>query len=55
MPEVLNMSNRIYVMSNGRIVRHVIGDNRTEEAVLEGFFGHPLSEVHADTAQESYA
>ena len=39
LPEILNLSNRIYVMHEGEIVAHLEGNRRTEAEVLSGFFG----------------
>ncbi len=39
LPEILNLSNRIYVMHQGRVVRELTGPERTEEAILSCFFG----------------
>ncbi|OBR46277.1 sugar ABC transporter ATP-binding protein [Paraburkholderia tropica] len=41
--EVLALSNRIYVMHEGKIVRELRDDERTQERILEGFFGHQLA------------
>jgi ribose transport system ATP-binding protein len=40
LPEVLNLSNRVYVMHQGSIVSELAGEARTEANVLNGFFGH---------------
>ena len=39
LPEVLNLSNRVYVIHQGRVVRHLEGDRLTETDALSGFFG----------------
>lgn len=39
LPEILNLSNRIYVMHEGEIVVELEGEHRTEAEVLAGFFG----------------
>lgn len=39
LPEVLSLSNRVYVMHQGQIVSELTGADRTEENVLSGFFG----------------
>ncbi|HEV7254124.1 MAG TPA: sugar ABC transporter ATP-binding protein [Mesorhizobium sp.] len=39
LPEILNLSHRIYVMHEGEIVTHLEGEQRTEAQVLSGFFG----------------
>ncbi|MEO4042200.1 sugar ABC transporter ATP-binding protein [Hoeflea sp. CAU 1731] len=39
LPEILNLSNRIYVMHDGEVVRHLEGKTRTESEVLKSFFG----------------
>ena len=38
LPEVVNLSHRVYVMSAGRIRRELIADEITEENVLASFF-----------------
>lgn len=38
LPEVLNLSNRLYVMHHGRIVAELSGDRKTEQNVLASFF-----------------
>jgi ribose transport system ATP-binding protein len=38
LPEVLNLSNRLYVMHNGRLVAELTGDDLTEQNVLARFF-----------------
>ena len=37
-PEVLNLSNRLYVMHRARMVAELSGSDITEEAVLSCFF-----------------
>jgi ribose transport system ATP-binding protein len=37
--EVLNLSNRVYVMHEGRVVASLEGEAKTEANILEGFFG----------------
>ena len=39
LPEVLSLSNRVYVVREGRIVDELTGERRTEEAALANFFG----------------
>jgi ribose transport system ATP-binding protein len=39
LPEVLNLSHRLYVVRNGRIVDHVMKPDITESRVLGSFFG----------------
>ena len=39
LPEVVNLAHRVYVMHEGKIVNHLVGDEITEEAVLASFFG----------------
>jgi ribose transport system ATP-binding protein len=39
LPEVLNMSHRLYVVRNGRIVDHLTKPDITEARVLGSFFG----------------
>ncbi|KQT52510.1 MULTISPECIES: sugar ABC transporter ATP-binding protein [unclassified Aureimonas] len=42
LPEVLALSNRLYVMHNGRIAAELEGAAKTEQNVLSGFFqNHP--------------
>jgi ribose transport system ATP-binding protein len=43
LPEVLNLSNRVYVMHQGEIVTELTGGDRTEANVLKGFFGRQES------------
>ncbi len=38
LPEVLNLSNRLYVMHRAHMVTELTGENMTEEAVLSSFF-----------------
>lgn len=38
LPEVLSLSNRVYVVREGLIVNELSGDQRTEENALSGFF-----------------
>ena len=38
LPEVLSLSNRVYVVREGLIVDELTGDKRTEENALSGFF-----------------
>ncbi|MEJ8571415.1 sugar ABC transporter ATP-binding protein [Microbaculum marinum] len=38
LPEVLNLSNRLYVMHRGRMVAELTGDDINEQAVLSSFF-----------------
>jgi ribose transport system ATP-binding protein len=42
LPEVLNLSNRLYVMHDGRIVAELSGDRKTEKNVLASFFKEHL-------------
>lgn len=39
LPEILNLSNRVYVMHEGEVVAHLEGERRTEAEVLNAFFG----------------
>jgi ABC-type sugar transport system ATPase subunit len=39
LPEVLGMSDRVYVMHEGHVAAHLTGDEITETAVLAKFFG----------------
>nr|WP_240940145.1 sugar ABC transporter ATP-binding protein [Planosporangium flavigriseum] len=39
LPEVLGMSDRVYVLHEGHVVSHLTGDEITESAVLSTFFG----------------
>ena len=48
LPELLHLSNRIYVMSAGRIVSELSGDSITEAAILSHYFG-PLREAEVVT------
>jgi ribose transport system ATP-binding protein len=38
LPEVLSLSNRLYVMHHGRMVAELTGSSKTEQNVLESFF-----------------
>ena len=40
LPELLHLSRRVYVMSEGRIVSEVEGEAMTETAILAHYFGH---------------
>ena len=48
LPEILHLSNRIYVMHDGELVGELEGERRTESDVLLLFFG---KERHAEKAQ----
>ncbi len=50
LPEILGLSDRIYVMQNGRITGELSGANATEEAVLELAMADNLSATAAGTA-----
>jgi ABC-type sugar transport system ATPase subunit len=39
LPEILGMSDRVYVMHEGRVSAHLAGDAITEGSVLASFFG----------------
>jgi ribose transport system ATP-binding protein len=41
MPEILNLSQRVYVVKDGRIVDHLSRDEINEERILHGFFHEP--------------
>ena len=43
LPEVLALSNRLYVMHNGRIVTELSGVEKTEQNVLASFFSNHLT------------
>jgi ribose transport system ATP-binding protein len=46
LPEVLALSNRLYVMHNGRIAAELAGVEKTEQNVLASFFkDHLTAEV----------
>lgn len=38
--EVLNLSNRVYVMHEGRVTTELTGPDKTEGNILNAFFGH---------------
>jgi ribose transport system ATP-binding protein len=38
LPEVLHLSNRVYVMHHGRMVAELVGNDITEQNVLARFF-----------------
>src|SRR5690606_25651441 len=40
--EVLKLSNRAYVMCEGRVVAELAGDALTEARALQAFFGHEV-------------
>lgn len=40
LPELLHLSSRVYVMSEGRIVSEIEGEAMTEAAILAHYFGH---------------
>lgn len=46
LPELLHLSNRIYVMSAGEIVSELSGDTVTEAAILSHYFG-PLHQTES--------
>lgn len=41
MPEILNLSNRVYVIKDGRVVDHLHRHEIDEERILHGFFHEP--------------
>lgn len=43
LPEVLALSNRLYVMHHGRIATELTGDDKTEQNVLASFFKEHLA------------
>jgi ribose transport system ATP-binding protein len=43
LPEVLALSNRLYVMHNGRIATELTDANKTEQNVLASFFNNHLA------------
>jgi ribose transport system ATP-binding protein len=43
LPEVLALSNRLYVMHNGRIATELTGVEKTEQNVLASFFDNHLA------------
>lgn len=45
LPEVLALSNRLYVMHNGRIAAELTGAEKTEQNVLASFFKDHLTEA----------
>lgn len=52
LPEVLALSNRVYVMSEGSIVKELIDTERTYENALHAFFGRtPSSPVRLEAAK----
>lgn len=40
LPEIISMSHRLYVVSDGEIVDYMTGEEICETRVLHGFFGH---------------
>ena len=42
LPEVLHLSNRVYVMHLGRVVAELAGGDMTEQNVLAHFFRHAV-------------
>lgn len=40
LPELLHLSNRVYVMAEGRINKEISGDDMTKSAILSHYFGH---------------
>ena len=46
LPELLHLSNRIYVMSAGKIVSELSGNTVTEAAILSHYFG-PLHQTES--------
>jgi L-arabinose transport system ATP-binding protein len=53
MPEILGLSDRIYVMQNGRITGELSGKSATEEAVLELAMVDNLSAATSEPAKIS--
>ena len=45
LPEVLHLSNRVYVMYRGRLQAELSGDEITQENVLKHFFDGRLPEL----------
>lgn len=44
LPELINLSSRIYVMHQSSVVAELHGDEKTEAAVLSHYFGNPAEE-----------
>ena len=53
MPEILGLSDRIYVMQNGRLTGELSGKEATEEKILELAMTDNLSVAGSDTASSS--
>ena len=47
LPEVLSLSNRLYVMHHGHIVAELTGDQKTEQNVLASFFRDKVRSAEA--------
>lgn len=51
MPELLNLSHRVYVVNSGRIVDHLEHHELDEERILHGFFKEPIAGEQRESAQ----
>jgi ribose transport system ATP-binding protein len=49
LPELLYLANRIYVMHEGAIVEELVGEAKTEAAILSCFFGKKQSDSAAES------
>lgn len=47
MPEIINLSNRVYVVKDGRVVDHLERDEIDEERILHGFFHESDSQEYS--------
>jgi ABC-type uncharacterized transport system ATPase subunit len=47
LPEILGMSDRIYVMRQGRIVAEVPREEATQERIVAYAMGHEVPRAHA--------
>jgi L-arabinose transport system ATP-binding protein len=53
MPEILGLSDRIYVMQNGRITGELSREEASEEAILELAMIDDLSTILAEAADKT--
>jgi L-arabinose transport system ATP-binding protein len=54
LPEVLGLSDRIYVMQNGRITGEVSRENATEDTILELAMADDLSSISEKTNHSNH-
>ncbi|WP_020180420.1 sugar ABC transporter ATP-binding protein [Methylopila sp. M107] len=53
MPEIIHLSHRVYVVSDGRVVDHLQANEASEQRLLQGFFKEPELATAAPTERAS--